>query len=626
MAEVRFEQLVDVNMARDSDSAWVSHFKKLSFLMESLQEDIVKASDAVQHVRTEANSVRMEERFVKAKQEVDRFVSGSSTFCQHISTLLNVALPEPTPISASITLASSSSPTSADLPLFIQHAGRAPPVPQNASPSTSTSPSVVDLHGRDINDANIATKVLIHLEPSITELMLDKNHIGADGAMILLEHLSKYCPNLSHVNMWRNRLGSDGARALGAILLRPDCRLAHLDINQNDIGDDGAIFLGTALEFCVSLEYLDISFNSITDIGAQAVLDGLSRASSSNLKFLKLSGNTLSLALARQFVEFARTHESMVSLMLGSQADNPNMDDALISDLRRICHPRSDAYYQELRRLDEEKKKEAERPRLKAIDSAPAAEVYRPRRPKFKEKQPVTSKLARESDSSARLVQQMISLDESIGFGELEGNPEVPGSSSSSSPLLEESDYYQLIRIIQVLKAGKATTWLKKSLLAKAFKLGVYSASVPNVNLTFDEFIENARASGVVELREERDDKRSKLRTAVTLTAGWSSFSVPLPKALLADDLPGSYWAAFIDFCRKKASTSHRKIPKLVASFKTHAGKALQAASDPQVHKIIDVGIYCGIFARQASSSKYGVNLNEKDWPVDFQSCPAIPK
>jgi hypothetical protein len=211
MAEVRFEQLVDVNMARDTDSPWVGHFKKLSFLMENLQDDLSKSNDAVQHIRKEANSVSLEDRFVKAKQDIDRFVAGSTAFCQHISSILVGAQQG----SATNLIAlqadlgvQGSSGSHATQGALLAAAVAKPAASARLSTSILPSPGVVDLHGREVNDLNIAQKVLLHLEPSVTELSLDKNQISADGVMILLEHVSKYCPNLSHVNLWHNRLGS----------------------------------------------------------------------------------------------------------------------------------------------------------------------------------------------------------------------------------------------------------------------------------------------------------------------------------------------------------------------------------------------------------------------------------
>eukprot|EP01122_Echinamoeba_exundans_P001716 TRINITY_DN11723_c0_g1_i1.p1 TRINITY_DN11723_c0_g1~~TRINITY_DN11723_c0_g1_i1.p1 ORF type:complete len:1031 (-),score=203.11 TRINITY_DN11723_c0_g1_i1:102-3194(-) len=620
MAEVRFEQLVDVNMARDTDSPWVAHFKKLSFLMENLQDDLSKSNDAVQHIRKEANSLSMEERFVKAKQDVDRFVAGSTAFCQHISSILVGAQQ-----GASTNLVA----LQADLGAQSQSGGNTSllaPAPKSSASRLSTSlapsPGVIDLHGRDINDLNIAQKVLLHLEPSVTELSLDKNQIGADGVMILLEHVSKYCPNLSHVNLWHNRLGSEGARALGAILLRPECRLAHLDINENDIGDDGAIFLGTALEFASSLEYLDLSFNSITDSGAQAVLDGLNSAKNLPLKFLKLSGNKISLPLARKFTEFVRTHPSVVLVQLGTPADNPNLDDAFVAELRAVCHPRTDEYYKELRRIEEEKKKEAERPRLKAtpenVDEGLSVEavVASAKKSRLREKQKVPVGASERSIAAAAAVGQMIQMDEEL----------VASSSTSAAPsALEEADYYQLIRILQLVGSASRNPWIKKKQVAKAFRLGVYGATIPNVNLTFDEYIEQARAVGVIELREERDEKRNKLRTAVTLTPEWRKFQVPLPASLAGEKLPEGFWDTFIDICRKKPTISHRKPSKLASAIRTNGNKALQQANDDAIQLIVEIAIYVGIFVRQQSSGKYAINLSARDWPLDEKSAPPIP-
>jgi hypothetical protein len=412
-------------------------------------------------------------------------------------------------------------------------------------------------------------------------------------------------------------------------LLRPECRLAHLDINENDIGDDGAIFLGTALEFASSLEYLDLSFNNITDSGAQAVLDGLTNAKSLSLKFLKLSGNKISLPLAKKFTEFVRTHPSVVLIQMGTPADNPNLDDAFVAELRAVCHPRTDEYYKKLRRIEEEKKKTAERPRLKNTpENAPSLSVDsvdRAQKSRLREKQKVRAGASERSIAAAAAVGQMIQMDESSNGDDEDIIPGSSSSSSSASNALEEADYYQLIRILQLVGAANRNPWVKKKAVSKAFRLNVYGATIPNVNLTFDEFIEQARAVGVIELREERDEKRNKLRTALTLAPEWRKFSVPLPPSQAFDKLPGGLWDGFIEVCRKKPTLSHRKPSKLVSAIRSNGGKTLQQANDDVIQLIVDIAIYAGIFVRLQSSGKYAVNLSAKDWPVDEQAAPAIP-
>jgi hypothetical protein len=86
MAEVRFEQLVDANQARESANDWVPHYRKVSYLFEQMEEDLAKADQAAAHIRTQANAMTLEERFQKAKEETNMFVM---SFLNERSHVLN---------------------------------------------------------------------------------------------------------------------------------------------------------------------------------------------------------------------------------------------------------------------------------------------------------------------------------------------------------------------------------------------------------------------------------------------------------------------------------------------------------------------------------------------------------
>jgi hypothetical protein len=164
--------------------------------------------------------------------------------------------------------------------------------------------------------------------------------------------------------------------------------------------------------------------------------------------------------------------------------------------------------------------------------------------------------------------------------------------------------------------------WVNKKSIRKALTQSVYNASIPNINWTFEEYLDAARAVGLIELREQRLEKKDKLRVAIALTSKWRSFDIPKPPRKA--EIPQEAWNQFIELCYRKPAMAHKKNLKILGWIRQHGEKKLAGQSEEVLFSIIDTAIYSGVFVKDTKTGKYTVNIEEKEWPIYQGGCPKV--
>eukprot|EP01028_Stygiella_incarcerata_P002329 TRINITY_DN1437_c0_g1_i2.p1 TRINITY_DN1437_c0_g1~~TRINITY_DN1437_c0_g1_i2.p1 ORF type:complete len:763 (+),score=190.49 TRINITY_DN1437_c0_g1_i2:78-2366(+) len=131
--------------------------------------------------------------------------------------------------------------------------------------------NALDLSYSKIGDegCSLVENVLMHVDCSLQELILEDNLIGKDGAKRIGTALAMNT-TLKTLVLSSNLVGSSGAKYLGRGLSHNPV-LIHLDLSGNDIGDRGAIKLAESLISNRSLKALFLSRNSIGNFGVSAL-------------------------------------------------------------------------------------------------------------------------------------------------------------------------------------------------------------------------------------------------------------------------------------------------------------------------------------------------------------------
>eukprot|EP00029_Vermamoeba_vermiformis_P005289 TRINITY_DN1793_c0_g1_i4.p1 TRINITY_DN1793_c0_g1~~TRINITY_DN1793_c0_g1_i4.p1 ORF type:complete len:603 (-),score=117.67 TRINITY_DN1793_c0_g1_i4:86-1840(-) len=143
-------------------------------------------------------------------------------------------------------------------------------------------------HDSDVLSA-IKQKRNFTISPSITQLNLEGNKIGAEGARYLAAALEKNS-SITQLSLARNNMGDKGAQYLAAALEK-NSSITDLDLRNNNIGDEGAQYLATVLEKNSSITDLDLRSNKIGAEGAQylASIERLLKQNQNMTKEEKLS-------------------------------------------------------------------------------------------------------------------------------------------------------------------------------------------------------------------------------------------------------------------------------------------------------------------------------------------------
>jgi len=116
-------------------------------------------------------------------------------------------------------------------------------------------------------------------EPLLCELDLSRNRLGPEGAGLLTEALISANASLRKLGLAVNRLADAGMRVLSEAVAKIPKTSARagvaLNLRGNHIGDAGAAALAAALAQGAPLEFVDLSYNSITAPGVSALSQGI---------------------------------------------------------------------------------------------------------------------------------------------------------------------------------------------------------------------------------------------------------------------------------------------------------------------------------------------------------------
>ena len=143
-----------------------------------------------------------------------------------------------------------------------------------------------------------------------------RSNLGDDGTKALAECL-QYCSSLQTLDLKQNSIGADGAKAL-AKGLEHCSSLQTLDLGRNSIGADGAKALAEGLQHFSSLQTLDLMLNGIGIHGAKALAEGLQHCSS--LQTLDLERNSIGDDGAKALAQGLQHCSSLQTLYFGGNS------------------------------------------------------------------------------------------------------------------------------------------------------------------------------------------------------------------------------------------------------------------------------------------------------------------
>jgi len=124
----------------------------------------------------------------------------------------------------------------------------------------------------------------------VTNIDLDSNEIGAEGAKEIAEALKKNS-SVTTIDLWGNKIGADGAKAI-AEALAENSSVTKINLRYNDIGDDGAKEIAEALKKNSSVNDINLSSNAIGADGGMAIAEAL--AENTSVTYIYLYGNNIS--------------------------------------------------------------------------------------------------------------------------------------------------------------------------------------------------------------------------------------------------------------------------------------------------------------------------------------------
>jgi len=179
---------------------------------------------------------------------------------------------------------------------------------------------------------------LLTMNCTLTRFSIWGNGLEDNGALVIAQAL-KHNAHLRELHLNNNEIGNKGLIALCDALSCACCALESLDVSGNiGISDEGAIALATALRTNKSLQYCNLSANSISSAGAINLGFLISSGKNTVLTKLDLSSNLISdkgiIALALAVAK--NTHFS--SLRLQGNIINANSREAVRHSLKEAHH------------------------------------------------------------------------------------------------------------------------------------------------------------------------------------------------------------------------------------------------------------------------------------------------
>ncbi|XP_028817941.1 NLR family CARD domain-containing protein 3 [Denticeps clupeoides] len=128
---------------------------------------------------------------------------------------------------------------------------------------------------------------LLQLNPDVSILKLDSQHLDAEGLCRLLPVLPLFCT----LSLAQNPLGPAGAAMLSVALQSPDCRIESLWLVKTELGCEGVRILAEALKENSTVVDLRMAINQIGDVGAGCLADLLK--ANRTLKDIRLRDNQM---------------------------------------------------------------------------------------------------------------------------------------------------------------------------------------------------------------------------------------------------------------------------------------------------------------------------------------------
>jgi Ran GTPase-activating protein (RanGAP) involved in mRNA processing and transport len=187
----------------------------------------------------------------------------------------------------------------------------------------------LDLFNNNIGDIELAKlATVLGLCIALEHLNLARNNIGPEGAEILAGVLGQ-CKALTYLNLADNKIGPKGAEMLAPVL--PQCpALNKLYLELNNIGPEGAEILAGVLGQCEAMTSLKLGSNKIGTEGAISITGNLPQT----LTELDLSNNYINCT-----IDIARNLQQCVALAHLDLSSNSirNIGAANIARVLRQC-------------------------------------------------------------------------------------------------------------------------------------------------------------------------------------------------------------------------------------------------------------------------------------------------
>jgi len=137
---------------------------------------------------------------------------------------------------------------------------------------------------------------------TLVSLNLNRTRWGSGKCAFAFGKALRENKTLQKLELKSCEIGLQGAQFL-ADGLANNTSLIHLDLAENeDIQDAGAVALANALEYCTTLDWLDVSFCGIQRVGARALQTSLCQTRKSRLRTLRL-GSWLKLSPEPNYLE-----------------------------------------------------------------------------------------------------------------------------------------------------------------------------------------------------------------------------------------------------------------------------------------------------------------------------------
>jgi len=97
IADIRFEELVNLNEATVSRSKWFAHFKNIPSLHAKIKKQIRSIQDECQKIKAQANSMTLYDRFQKVKEDTNEFLGAADKFSKRTADILGLPYETPGP-------------------------------------------------------------------------------------------------------------------------------------------------------------------------------------------------------------------------------------------------------------------------------------------------------------------------------------------------------------------------------------------------------------------------------------------------------------------------------------------------------------------------------------------------